>query len=952
MTESARRQGVDAAIRRAGRRRVLIRAFLPMAVVAGCFSTSGTCAFANAPITSYSTLPGNTQAGGHPDLEVEFKVANRLIQRSQSPCNCEDAKDAIVHLPTGFIGNPHAVPQCTIADFAGNECPVDAQVGAVEVDAGGFGVVSPVYNVEPPPEDPGLLAFKPFENAPQYTVLTPRTGSDYGLNATATSIFHGLGLPLESFREDLWGVPANPVHNQLRFASGTTEIGSGEFCDANGSKSTFDPNTIVKLCLGNTQPLGSNSPEVPFLQNPTTCDTPLSSSLDVLSYDGGSDHSDLPWPQMTGCDQLGFNPSLYAQPTTTDTDSASGIDVNLMIPQEVSPTIPSPTELKGATVTLPVGFSINPNAADGKTSCSDVEAHFGTEEEAQCPEYSKVGSLVIDSSALPGPLPGYVYLGEPQPGNRYRIFLVANGFAVHIKLPGIVTPNPATGQLVVSFENLPQSPLTAFNMHFFGSERGLLATPTQCGTYPVGSTFTPWDSSLAAQSSTQYFTLEHGPYGAPCPPSSRPFNPGFVAGSTSHTAGAHGSFSLEITRNDGDQTLAGVTISTPPGFSATLAGVAYCSDAALARAAETSYSGLAEEESPSCPESSQIGTSVTGAGAGNHPLYVPGKVYLAGPYKGAPLSLAVITPAVSGPYDLGNVVVRVALHVDPSDAHITAVSDPLPEILQGIPLRLRSVRINLDRSHFAINPTNCSPFSVTASVTGDQAAVANLSEHFQVANCGTLPFEPKLALRLTGGTKRAQNPALQAVLTAKPGEANIAAAQVTLPHAELLDNAHIGTVCTKQTFAEGKELGEKCPSDSIYGHAKAETPLLEKPLEGPVYLRSPLPGHRLPDLVAALNGQIDVALVGKVDTGQGGGIRNTFELVPDAPVTKFTLDLDGGRKGLLESSQNLCHGSLDAVVKLAGQNGKSADSRAYLKTPCGARHKRRRLGRGRMAEQT
>ena len=234
---------------------------------------------------------------------------------------------------------------------------------------------------------------------------------------------------------------------------------------------------------------------------------------------------------MTGCDQLSFNPSLYAQPTTTETDSASGIDVNLSVPQQQSPTIPSPTELRGATVTLPAGFSINPNAADGKTACSDAEARTSAPTEAaNCPEFSKVGSLEIDSSALPGPLPGFVYLGEPLPGNRYRIFLVADGFATHVKLAGTVTPDPVTGQLVITFTNLPQSPLTAFNMHFFGSERGLLATPTQCGTYPVTSTFTPWDSSLATQTSTQFFTLDSGPNGSPLPDGPRPFNPGFAGG--------------------------------------------------------------------------------------------------------------------------------------------------------------------------------------------------------------------------------------------------------------------------------------------------------------------------------------------------------------------------------------------------------------------------------------
>ena len=392
---------------------------------------------------------------------------------------------------------------------------------------------------------------------------------------------------------------------------------------------------------------------------------------------------------MTGCDQLSFNPSLYAQPTTSATDSASGIDVNLSVPQQFSASTPSPTELRAATVDLPEGFSINPNAADGKTSCSDGEARFGTTEEAQCPEDSKVGSLTIESSALPGPLPGFVYLGQPEPGNRYRIFLVANGFATHVKLAGIVTANRQTGQLTITFAELPQTPLTAFNMHFFGSERGLLATPTRCGTYPVTSTFTPYDASLPEQTSTQYFTLTSGPDDHECPGSTRPFTPGFQAGSLGHSAGTHSTFAVELTRPDGDQNLMSLTVTTPPGLLATLKGIPYCADAALSAAAEPSYSGLEEVANPSCPSASQVGTAIAGVGAGTHPLYVSGRAYLAGPYRGAPLSLAVITPAVAGPYDLGNVVLRVALHVNPETGEITAVSDSLPKILEGIPLRFR-----------------------------------------------------------------------------------------------------------------------------------------------------------------------------------------------------------------------------------------------------------------------
>ena len=909
-------------------------------VLGACFAATS---WANTPITSYSALPSTTQAGGHPDVEIQFSVKNRILQQSQSPCNCEDVKDATAHLPAGFIGDPHATPQCTIADFSADHCPVDSQVGIVSVNPSAGNFLSMLYNLVPPPDEAGLLGFKVFLfNTPQFTVLSSRTGSDYGLDATATSIYHG-NFPLISLQEDLWGVPADPKHDPLRLEVANNRGFSwygDTLCDGNGTPSTTDPSTIVMPCGTKLPPVPSNSPLTPFLQNPTNCDSPLSSTLEVLSYDGGSDRAQSQWPQPTGCDQLSFNPSLFAQPTTTETDTPSGIDVDLNVPQEQSPTIPSPTELRGATVTLPAGLSINPNAADGKTSCTDAEARFGTEEEAQCPEFSKVGSLEIDSSALPAPLPGFVYLGQPLPGIRYRIFLVADGFATHIKLPGTVTPDPQTGQLVITFSNLPQSPLTAFDMHFFGSERGLLATPTRCGTYPVTTTFVPWDSSLGTQTSTQFFTLGSGPGNTDCPGASRPFNPSLYSGVTDNTAGAHTHFLLDLKRGDGDQNLAALSATTPPGFTATLAGVPYCPESAIRSASNPDYSGLAEDASPSCPPASQVGTASTGVGAGNHPLYVLGRVYLAGPYKGAPLSLVVITPAVSGPYDLGNVVVRVALHVDRADAHITATSDTLPAILDGIPLRIRRILLELNRPGFALNPTNCDPFSVNVMATGDEGAQANLASPFQVANCTDLPFGPKLSLRLSGSTKRTGNPSLRSVLTARAGEAGISRAVVTLPPSELLDNAHINSPCTKAQFASSG-----CPQESVIGFARADTPLLKDPLEGPVYLMSGF-NHRLPDVVADLKGQIEILLDGRIDTVKGG-LRTSFETVPDAPVSRFTLTLDGGSKGLLQNSVPLCSHTLRGKVSIGGQNGIATKSTPMLQTPCGAAQKKRHRQRGR-----
>ncbi len=292
-----------------------------------------------------------------------------------------------------------------------------------------------------------------------------------------------------------------------------------------------------------------------------------------------------------------------------------------------------------------------------------------------------------------------------------------------------------------------------------------------------------------------------------------------------------------------------------------------------------------------------------------------------------------ITPAVSGPYDLGNVLVRVALHVNPETAQITAVSDPLPKILQGIPLRLRSIRIDLNRPNFSLNPTNCDPFSVATEVFGEEGAVAKPSAHFQVANCRVLPFAPKLTMGFSGSTKHAGSPALHTTLTANPGEANIAKVQATLPHSEFLDNAHIQSPCSRVQYA-----AQQCPSDSVIGFAKAETPLLEKPLEGPVYLRSGGNNRKLPDIVAALNGQIDIALVGHVESVPGR-LRTTFSTVPDAPISKFTLSLDGGNKGLLENGTNLCAQTLRASVDIGGQNGKTANQSPVLQAPCPRKRK-------------
>jgi hypothetical protein len=684
-------------------------------------------------IEHFAAVPSTTQAGGHPDIVTEVAFGNRLNNGpSEGPntCNCSDGRAVTVHLPTGVIGNPHAAPTCSLAEFSRVECPVASQVGyAWVLIAEAIPARQPLFNMEPRTEEPGLLGFVvPIINGPSFVTIAARTDSDYGLDVESTG-FHHL-LPPDTANVTLWGVPASDQNDDLRMPFGFG--GSGELCIAEPEE-PCEPATT------------SDAPEAPFVQNPTTCGVPLTATVDVLSYDGETTHAETPWPGTTGCEQLAFNPSLTAQPTTTNADSATGLDVNLKAPQTQSATVPSASELRGTIVTLPEGFSINPNAADGKTSCSDAQANFGTTLAAQCPEISKVGTIEIDSSALPAELPGAIYLGQPLPGNKYRIFITGDGFGTHIKLPGSVQLDPQTGRMVVSFKDLPQTPLQGFNFHFFGSERGLLATPTHCGNHVVKAEFEPWNSLLKDQTSFSSFTIDSGPRGTPCPGAVRPFNAAMVAGNSDNTAGVYTNLLLRVSRSDGEQNMVHINTVTPPGFSANISGIPYCPESAIATLQSPGYSGVTERTTPACPAASQVGTMYSGTGAGSHPLNSPGKIYLAGPYKGAPLSLMFVVPAVSGPYDLGNVAVRSRVLVDSTSAQITTLSDRIPEILDGIPLRISYLHFDFDRSNFTLNPTNCDPFTVDGQVIGNQGGVAEPVANFQAANCADLGLARSLA---------------------------------------------------------------------------------------------------------------------------------------------------------------------------------------------------------------
>jgi len=926
-----------------GWRRLLLLAACgaTLALLAAIWSSS---ADAEVPIYGFDTTSTSTQAGGHPDVAVRVEIGT-LATDGVEPCFCNAIKNITVNTPSGLVGVPGNITQCTGTELNNNNCPTDSQIGVVAVrlfapvDAGGVYFVQPLYNMEARPGQLALFAtVAPLVQTPIYTVISARTESDYGLE------FKTFGVPRlippNEITQFTWGVPASDIHDQMRWTTNSPSKSASCFGGGNPLPALFENKFPADKCNfgGPNGPNPAVAPATPFLLNPTSCVGPLMSTLDTEGYEFGTDHAEAPYPATTGCDQLSFDPSLSAKPTTTAADSPSGLDVDLVVPQLLSPDAASPSEIRATRVTLPPGLTIDPNVAEGKVSCSDAEAKFGTRLEAECQEFSKVGTLKVVSSALPAPLPGAIYLGTPLPGNRYRLFLIADGFSLHIKLAGTVIPDPQTGRLTVRFDDLPQTPFQEFDMHFFGAERGLLGTPTHCGSYQVDTEFVPWDAELPNQTSTQFFTIDSGPSGKPCPPPSRPFNPSVSAGVTDNTGGGHTTFSFHLSRDDGDQNLSGATIETPPGFAGKLARIPYCPDAALADAAGALATGLAEQAASACPARSQVGISSAAAGAGSRPISLPGKVYLAGPYKGAPISMAIVTPAVAGPYDLGNVVVRVALRVDPADAHVTAVADPLPQIVEGIPLRLRDVLVLLNRDGFVLNPTNCSPFAVSTQVFGDQGAARALEEHFQVANCGALPYKPRLSLRLSGGLNRRGHPALHAVFTAKPGESNTRTISVALPEDEQLDNGHIGNICTRVKFAS-----DSCPANSVLGSAKATTPLLDKPLEGKVYLRSS--SHELPDVVMDLEGQFDIELAGRIDTTKDGALRTTFTNLPDAPISSFRLDLAGGSSGLLINSSRLCGKTSKASTRLVGQNGAVNRTKTKLQVKCNGKARPKRSGK-------
>jgi hypothetical protein len=921
---------------------------------------------------TYTNADGSpaTQAGSHPFQMTTSVYFNLLEAGGRLPDG--EFKDGAFEQIAGLVAAPGAVPRCSTVDFLTltfnktvTECPDATALGYSATEVTPLETYGAIFNLVPPPGVALKLGFIAFN-----TPVTIEVGlkDRYPYNGSATVINLPQSAGILSSVLTLWGNPSDPAHDPYRgrcieppFPGGVPgypEAPSNGICHTNASN-------------------------VPLLTLPRACEGPLASSYAIDSWadpgtrlpNGEPDLADPNWVResifthddatppnplgMTGCAKLGFSPSITARPTTKAAGSPSGLDFGLDVHDEglTSPSGLAQSDIREATVTLPEGFSTNPSLAEGLAVCSEAELARETAKSAPgagCPEASKIGTVEVETPLLEETLKGSLFIAKPYE-NEFNsllalyIVIKSEKLGIVVRQGAEVTPDPVTGQLVTTTEDMPQLPFSHFRLHFREGTRSPLASPPGCGTYDASAELTPW-SGGAPITTTSAFEIVVGPESGPCPSGGvPPFKPGLIAGTLNNAAGRFSPFNLRLFRNDSEQEITHFSIKLPPGITGKLAGIPYCPDAAIAAAkARTGPHGGREElDSPSCPAASQIGRTLAGAGVGPSLAYAPGKVYLAGPYHGSNLSMVAITAGVVGPFDIGTVVIREGFKIDPETAEVfidSRGSDPIPHIIKGIPVHLRDIRAYVDRPQFVLNPTDCTKTSTASTLLGsglDFGSEADdrpvtVSTPFQAADCASLPFDPKLGLRLIGKTNRGAHPAFRATLKMNGiGEAGIARAQVTLPRSEFIENAHFNTICTRAQFKAGAGNGAQCPAGSIYGKATAITPILGEPLSGPVFLRSS--EHQLPDLVVALhNAQVDFDLVGRVDS-VNGGIRNTFEAAPDAPVSSFVLEMQGGKKGLFVNSTNLCKGTHRAKADFTGQNGKVSKTKPALKVRCGPR---------------
>jgi hypothetical protein len=868
----------------------------------------------------------DTQAGSHPfQLTTDIGLNQEAEHVPVAP-----VKDLHFDLPPGLVGNPTPFPQCPIAKFIAvveegqNACPDNTAVGAVSVTVAsthGFRTTFnvPLFALVPSVGEPARFGFD-VADVPVYLDTAIRTGMDYGVTVNVNNI-----TELEGFvasRVTFWGVPGDPRHDNVR----------GWNC--------LDPTSGSLPCAA----FGQNDPP-PLLTMPTACTGPVHTTAEGDSwieqgvFTAPTEYTfkdNLGRPVgMDGCNRLPFSPSIKVTPDGQAGSTPTGLTVDEHVPQETSlnPTGLAESAVKGLSVTLPEGVVLNPSAADGLQACAMEQIALQSSGAPACPEASKIATAKVKTPLLPNALEGAAYLAaqDQNPfGSLVALYLYVEDpiSGVRAKATGEVVEDPVTGQLTAHFERdpvfandsrysgepeaqfLPEVPFEDVELHFFGGDRAPLGTPALCGSYKTTGTFTPWSEAATTESSSQ-FDVVSGPNGSPCR-SPLSFAPSLTAGTSSIQAGGFTPFVMTMSREDGQQNLGGIQLHMPVGMSGTLSNVTLCGEAAA--------------NAGTCGPESQIGETIVSVGVGGDPFTVTGgKVYITGPYKGAPFGLSIVNPAKAGPFDLGKVVVRAMIDVNPETAALTITTDTegpykIPSIIDGIPLQIRHVNVDINRPGFTFNATNCSPLAITGSLTSTEGSTSALSVPYQVTNCAVLAFKPKLTASTSGKTSRANGASLTVKLgyPAGPYDANISRVKVELPKALPSRLTTLQKACTAQVFEANPA---NCPAASVIGHATATTPVLPVPLTGPAIFVSH-GNESFPSLIIVLQGYgVTVHLVGSTFISKQGITSSTFKTVPDVPVGTFELTLPEGPYSALAANGNLCKTKLAMPTEFLGQNG-------------------------------
>ncbi|HEX5309668.1 MAG TPA: hypothetical protein VFW38_11375 [Solirubrobacteraceae bacterium] len=868
-----------------------------------------------------TTALSTTQAGGHPDLTTSIAF-NTVTSRGSL---AGDPKDTTDDLPPGFAGDLVDAPTCSSAAFLREECPINTQVGVITLAVVKETFTEPVYNVVPSPGELSRLGFSVasvffFEGS---ITLRP---SDYGLRATFAADNQAV-QELDNVSLTVWGVPADPVHDPLRWK----RSGSGESAGAVGEFGA------------STEP-----PHAPFLTNPTSCSGELlTATFTVTSWEQPEESfppTNMQFGPLAGCDRVTMHPALNTELTTPFASSPSGLDLGMSVPQSYdNPSGIATSTLKRAVITLPEGMTVNPSAGAGLGACTEAEFEAEPVQETPnvgCPNDSKIGTVKIESPAVKEDAEGTVFIAQPYAnrfGSLLALYIVARipNRGVIVKAAGEVRPNLVTGQLVTTFDNLPPLPFSVLTFKFIQGSTSPLVSPAACGEYTVRAQLTSAADPNAQPLEPEIppFSISGGPSGGVCSPGGvGPFDPKVIAGSVNNEAGAYSPLYIRIVREDGEQEITRFSAVLPPGLTAKLSGVPFCPDASIEAA--KLKSGAQEEAEPSCPAASQIGHTLVGAGVGPVLAQTPGRLYMAGPYNGAPFSIVAITSARVGPFDLGTVVVREALRIDPNTADVTvdaSASDPIPHIIDGIVVHVRDIRVYVDRPEFSLNPTNCRRLTFAATVSGSGASFTNsaddvpvtVDDPFQAAECQALKFKPSFKASASGKNTRVRGASLKVTLTYPKGgfgtQANIRAVKVSLPKQMPSRLSTLQKACPDRTFNVNPAA---CPTGAIVGRARAITPILPVPLIGPAYFVSH-GGAKFPELEIVLQGYgVTVVLHGETFINEHTNVTSsTFRAVPDQPVSSFELTLPQGSNSALAAVGQLCKDKLKMPTSFTAQNG-------------------------------